>query len=212
MPEPIAAAFVDLNRDSAIEMVTRRLTDGEDPLRILADCRQGMSDVGDRFQAGDFFLAEMMLAAEIFKAAVAVMNPYLENARPVAPLGKVVLATLKGDIHDLGKNIFSTLLQARGFEVVDLGVDVDPSDVVDAVKRVKPDLVGFSALITTAFASMKAAGEMLVEAGLRDQFKLMVGGGVTTPMVKDFVGADFHTLDAMAGVTYCMKAVGRNQP
>ena len=207
MSESLAIAFVDLDRDYAIDTVKKRLETGEDPLQVLADCRQGMSYVGDRFQAEDFFLAEMMLAAEIFKAAVVIMNPYLEKARPEEPLGKVVLATLKGDIHDLGKNILATLLQAQGFEVIDIGVDVEPDVLVETVKKVKPDFVGFSALITTAFASMKQAAEMFVEAGIRDQFKLMIGGGVTTPMVKDYVGADFHTLDAMAGVSYCMAAI-----
>jgi methanogenic corrinoid protein MtbC1 len=207
MSDFLARAFVDLDRDGIIDTVKERLAGGEDPLQVLTECRQGMTYVGDRFQAGDFFLAEMMLAAEIFKAAVGIMNPYLEKARPEEPLGKIVLATLKGDIHDLGKNILCTLLQAQGFEVIDIGVDVDPDVLVDTVKKVKPDFVGFSALITTAFASMKQAAEMLVEAGLRDQLKLMVGGGVTTPMVKDFVGADFHTLDAMAGVSYCMESI-----
>lgn len=205
MSESLAIAFVDLNRDYAIDTVRRRLAAGADPLHVLADCRQGMSYVGDRFQAGDFFLAEMMLAAEIFKAAVVIMKPYLEKTRPEEPLARVVLATLKGDIHDLGKNILGTLLQAHGFEVIDIGVDVEPDVLVEKVKEAKPDFVGFSALITTAFASMKQAAEMLVEAGVRDQFKLMIGGGVTTPMVKDYVDADFHTLDAMAGVSYCME-------
>jgi methanogenic corrinoid protein MtbC1 len=114
---------------------------------------------------------------------------------------------LRGDIHDLGKNIVATLLRAQGFEVYDLGVDVDPAVVVKKVKETRPEFVGFSVLITTAFDSMKEAADMLVEAGLRRQLKLMIGGGVTTPMVRDYVGADFQTTDAMEGVAYCMKAM-----
>ena len=208
MSEGLSKALVELERDEVIKAVKGRVGKGEDPVGILEQCRQGMTIVGQRFQKGDYFLAELMLSAEIFKEAVAILEPYLAKARPSKPLGKVLLATLKGDIHDLGKNIVATLLRARGFEVYDLGVDVAPALVVERVEEIRPEFVGFSALITTAFASMKEAADMLANVGLRDQLKLMVGGGVTTPMVKDYVGADFQTTDAMEGVTYCLKLVG----
>jgi len=121
--------------------------------------------------------------------------------------GKVVLATPRGDIHDLGKNIFATLLKAHGFEVHDLGVDVPPETIVDKVKELQPDFVGFSALITTAFDSMKQAVASFEESGQRKDFKLMVGGGVTDGTVKDYIRADFQTTDAMAGIEYCINAV-----
>ena len=208
MSEGLSKALVELERDEVIKTVKSRAEKGEDPIQILEECRRGMTIVGERFQKGEYFLAELLLSAEIFKGAVAILEPYLAKARPSKPLGKVVLATLRGDIHDLGKNIVATLLRAQGFEVYDLGVDVDPAVGVKKVKETKPEFVGFSALITTAFASMKEAAEMLEEAGLRDQLKLMIGGGVTTPMVKDYVGADFQTTDAMEGVAYCMKVIG----
>jgi len=207
MSEGLSKALVELERDEVIKAVKGRVGEGEDPVGILEQCRQGMTIVGQRFQKGDYFLAELMLSAEIFKEAVAIIEPYLAEARPSKPLGKVLLATLKGDIHDLGKNILATLLRARGFEVYDLGVDVSPVLVVERVEEIRPEFVGFSALITTAFASMKEAADMLANVGLRDQLKLMVGGGVTTPMVKDYIGADFQTTDAMEGVTYCLKLV-----
>ena len=208
MSEDLSMALVELKNDKVAEAVKSRAEKGEDPVRILEECRQGMSIVGERFQKGEYFLAELLLSAEIFKGAIAILEPYLAKARPPKPLGKVVLATLRGDIHDLGKNIVATLLRAQDFEVYDLGVDVDPAVVVDKVKETRPEFVGFSALITTAFDSMKEAAEMLAEAGLRDKLKLMVGGGVTTPMVRAYVGADFQTTDAMEGVAYCMKAMG----
>jgi len=208
MSEGLSKALVELERDEVIKVVKGRVEEGEDPVGILEQCRQGMTIVGERFQKGDYFLAELMLSAEIFKEAVAILEPYLAKARPSKPLGKVLLATLKGDIHDLGKNIVATLLRARGFEVCDLGVDVAPALVVERVDEIRPDFVGFSALITTAFDSMKEAVDMLAEAGLRNQLKLMVGGGVTTPMVREYIGADFQTTDAMEGVTYCLKLVG----
>ncbi len=208
MSDELAMALVELKRDEVLETVREKAGRGDDPLRILEECRRGMTIVGDRFQAGEFYLAEMMLAAEIFKGVVEILNPHMEKLRPPKPLGKVVLATLKGDIHDLGKDIVATLLRAQGFEVHDLGVDVLPAVVVDKVKEVEPDFVGFSALITSAFASMKEASELLVESGLRERLKLMVGGGVTTPTVKEHIGADFQTLDAMEGVSYCLQEVG----
>ena len=208
MSEGLSKALVELERDEVIKALKGRVEEGEDPVGILEQCRQGMTIVGERFQKGDYFLAELMLSAEIFKEAVAILEPYLAKARPSKPLGKVLLATLKGDIHDLGKNILATLLRARGFEVYDLGVDVSPVLVVERVEEIRPEFVGFSALITTAFASMKEAADMLANVGLRDQLKLMVGGGVTTPMVREYIGADFQTTDAMEGVTYCLKLVG----
>jgi methanogenic corrinoid protein MtbC1 len=198
-------AIVNLERDEAIETVRLRAQKGEDPIQILDECRQGMTIVGEQFQKGDYYLAELMLAAEIFKGATAILEPYMAGVRSSESLGKMVLATPKGDIHDLGKNIFSILLRAHGFEVHDLGVDVDPSLIVAKATEVKPDFIGLSVLITPTFASMRQTADMLEEAGLRSQSKLMIGGGVTTPAVRDYVGADFQTLDATEGVDYCIK-------
>lgn len=204
MSEELSTALVELRRDEAVEIVRSKIDGGEDPLQILEECRRGMTIVGDRFQKGEYFLAELMLSGEIFKGSMAILEPYLAKAGPSKPLGKVLLATLRGDIHDLGKNIVAIMLKAQGFEVHDLGVDVAPGLVVEKVRETAPDFVGFSALITTSFDSMKQAAEMLHEAGLREQFKLMIGGGVTTSVVRDYVGADFQTTDATEGVAYCI--------
>ena len=208
MSEELALAIVDLDREKVLNLVESRSKKGESPLQILEECRQGMTIVGERYQKGEFFLLELMLSGEIFKGVMAILEPQLAKERPPRPLGRIVLATLKGDIHNLGKDLFGSLVKIQGFEVYDLGVDVAPALVVDKVKEVKPDFVGFSALITSTFDSMKHASEMLEKAGLRKRFKLMVGGGITTPMVKDYIGADFQTRDAMEGVAYCMKSIG----
>ncbi|MEW6444223.1 MAG: cobalamin-dependent protein [bacterium] len=205
MNEELSNAMLELKRDDVLRTVKQGLESGDDPLRILEACRRGMALVGERFQSGDYYLAEMMLAGEIFKSVVAVLDPHLSDARRARPRGKVVLATLKGDIHDLGKDLLATLLRAQGFEVLDLGVDVDPSTAVRQIKSSAPDFVGFSALLTSAFPNMKAAAELLEEEGLRSGLKLMVGGGVTTALVRDYVGADFQTTDAMQGVAYCLR-------
>ena len=208
MSEDLAMAIVELNRDEALDMVKRRCEKGENPLHLLDECRKGMVIVGERYQKGEYFLSELMMSAELFKGVVEILDPYLAKTRPPKPRGKVLVATLRGDIHYLGKDLFAALCKAQGFEVYNLGVDVAPQLVVDKVKEVKPDFVGFSALITSVFAAMKEASEMLEEAGLRKHFKLMVGGGISTPMVKEYIGADFQTTDAMEGVAYCMKSMG----
>ena len=141
MGDALAMALVELKRDEVLETVKEKAERGDDPLGLLEECRRGMTIVGDRFQSGEFYLAEMMLAAEIFKGVVSILNPHMEKVRPPKPLGKVVLATLKGDIHDLGKDIVATLLRAQGFEVHDLGVDVLPAMVLDKVKEVNPCLL-----------------------------------------------------------------------
>jgi methanogenic corrinoid protein MtbC1 len=204
----LRTALAGLQRDRTIGLIESRLAGGEDPRTILEECRQGMSLVGERFQAGEYFLAELLLSAEIFKRAVAVLEPHLRKGRSSEPAGTVVLATMKGDIHDLGKNIFATLLRAQFFEVHDLGVNVAPLPLIEKVKELRPQFVGLSALLTTTFPSMKQVAEMLRDAGLRDELKLMIGGGVTTAALKEHVGADFQTTDAIEGVAYCLRTAG----
>jgi methylmalonyl-CoA mutase cobalamin-binding domain/chain len=167
-----------------------------------------MTIVGERFAQGEYFLSELIISAELFKQAVALLDPYLPSVCAQTRTGKIVLATMRGDIHDLGKNLLVTLLRARGFEVHDLGVNVEPAKLVAAVQEIEPDIVGFSSLITASFESTKRAIEELGEMGLRGRLKVMVGGGVTTPQLGDYLGADFQTLDATAGVAYCLEVIG----
>jgi methylmalonyl-CoA mutase cobalamin-binding domain/chain len=205
MSQDLKTAIVELDRDVVPALVTQRLEAGDDPLEILGDCRAGMTLVGERFEEGEYFLAELLISAELFKEAVALLDPHLEEAGSRETAGVVVLATMRGDIHDLGKNIFATLLRAHAFEVHDLGVNVEPTHLVDEVQELKPDFVGFSSLITTAFDSTRQAIEMLEDKGLRAGVKIMLGGGVTTPGLAKHLRADFQTSDASTGVTYCLE-------
>lgn len=199
-------ALVELDKDVVISEVKRR-AEQEDPLGIMKECQEGMLEIGNRFEKGDYYLAELIISAEVFKEVAKILDPYLSQSNPGEPVGKVVLATLQADIHDMGKNILATLLKAQGFEVHDLGVDVPPEVVVTKVREIEPDLVGFSALVTSCFDPMKKAAEGLEEAGLRSKLKLMIGGGATNESTREYVGADFQTTDASAGVDYSVKAV-----
>jgi methanogenic corrinoid protein MtbC1 len=208
MARELRTALVELAREEVAERVGQGLERGEDPLEILAECREGMAIVGERFQTGDYYLSELLLSAEIFKAAVARIEPHLPTALGSQPAGSVVLATMRGDIHDLGKNILATLLRAHAFEVHDLGVNVEPAALLAKVEEVRPDFVGLSSLITTSFQSMREACQLIDEAGPRGSLELLIGGGVTTPELMEWVGADFQTLDAMSGVAYCVEKIG----
>ncbi len=211
MTQDLCSAILELERDAIPNIVSTRLEAGESPLQVLEDCRLGMKQVGERFQEGDYYLAELMIAAELFKGAVAQLEPHLTAIRSQGCTGKIVLATMRGDIHDLGKNLLVTLLGVQSFEVHDLGVNVEPKEVVEKVREVEPDFVGFSSLVTSSFESTREAIQLIEEAGLRNpKMKILVGGGVTSPEVKDYVGADFQTLDAATGVDYCL-AVAREQ-
>jgi len=207
MTADLANAIVELDRDAVGGLVREMLEAGRASTDILDECRKGMTIVGERFQEGEYFLAELIISAELFKQAVTVLEPHLPSVSEETSKGTVVLATMRGDIHDLGKNLLTTLLCAHGFEVHDLGVNVEPATFVAAVQAIEPDIVGFSSLITTSFESTKRAIEELGELGVRGNLKVMVGGGVTTPEYGDYVGADFQTLDATAGVVYCLEAV-----
>ena len=208
MADGLSMAIVELKRDEVLDAVRKRTQRGEDSVRIIEECRRGMEIVGERYTKGEFFLSELILSGEIFKKAFAILEPYLTQSGPAKPIAKVVIATMKGDIHDVGKSIVVTLLRARGFETHDLGVDLEPKRLIEKVKEIRPEFVGLSCLMTTALETMKQAAEILRAEGLRQQLKLVIGGGVTTPGVRDYLDADFQTVDAMEGVNYCLHVVG----
>jgi methylmalonyl-CoA mutase cobalamin-binding domain/chain len=205
----LTQALVALNKQEVVEEVQRRVDAGVDPLAIIDDCRQAMEAVGERYKTGEFYLSELMLTADIFSEAVAILQPRISESASQESRGVFVLATPKGDIHDLGKNIAATMLSASGFDVHDLGVDVEPQRIVEEVRRVRPRFVGFSALLTTTLPAVRSAIDMLTEEGLRDDIKILIGGGVTTAQFRDHVGADFQTLDVVDGVEYCLNNVDR---
>ncbi|MBY8985034.1 MAG: cobalamin-dependent protein [Candidatus Lokiarchaeota archaeon] len=208
MSSQLTKNLVELERDQVLSEIKERLNRGEDPMKIFEECKQGMELVGEKFKSKEYFLAELMLSGDLFREATELIEPFLGEIKTNEDVkGKVMLVTVQGDIHDLGKNILGMLLKLEGFEVIDLGVDVDPNIVVDKVKELQPDFLGFSALLTITFDPMKKIIDKLKEAGLRDKLRIMVGGGITTLLVKDYIGADFQTIDAMEGVQYCLELI-----
>ena len=165
-----------------------------------------MGVIGDKFEKGEYFLSELLLGGEIFSSIMEFTLPLLKEG-DIAKLGKIVLGTVKDDIHNIGKDIFKAFVEAAGFEVVDIGVDVPEEKFVEAVKEHKPDIVGMSCLITAGISSMKNTVEALKEAGLKD-FKIIIGGGRVDEEVKELAGADAWADDAARGVRLCKELLG----
>ena len=208
MSSSLTKNLIELERDKVLAEIKERISQGEDPMKIFNECKQGMETVGERYKNKEYFLAELMLSGDLFRESMELIEPYLGEKKTEGDIkGKIILVTMQGDIHDLGKNILATLLKLEGFKVYDLGVDVSPDIVVEKVKEIQPDFIGFSALLTVTFDPMKEVIDKLNEAGLRDKLKIMVGGGITTTLVKDYIGADFQTIDAVQGIQYCLEVI-----
>ncbi len=199
----IAQAVAQLRYNDVMNLVEQATRKEMDPLSILNDCRAGMDRVGELYSSGEYFLSELIMSANIFKKVVAILEPLLIKDQADLPLGAVVLSTPKGDIHDIGKDIVGTLFKVSGFRLIDLGVDVAPEAIVDAVADTGARVIAMSALITPTFESMKRAVELLEERDMRNGRYVIIGGGPTTATVRDYVGADAWTLDPKEGVNWC---------
>jgi methanogenic corrinoid protein MtbC1 len=202
MKADLAAALVGFKKDVVLGEIMQRLGDGEAPLDLIRELQDGMGQIGQKFETGDYFLSELLMSADLFTKAMEILEPKLQETA-MDTIGTLVIGTPKGDIHDIGKNIFCTVAKGNGFEVIDLGIDVPAQRFVDAVAEIKPQILGFSALLTPSFEPMKAVVDLLVEQDLRDRVKIIVGGGVTTETVKRYVGADAQTADVIDGIKLC---------
>lgn len=202
-------AIVEMREEEALRMVSAMLENGEDPQKVLAICQEAMGIVGSRYQAGEYFLPELMMSGEVLRKISEVIKPKLATANESGTkLGRVVIGTVRGDIHNTGKDMVTFLLNVNGFEVLDLGVDVPPRKFVEAVKDFRPQVVGLSGLLTLAYDSMKSTVDAIKEAGLRDDVKIMLGGAQITEMVRVYAGADAFGTDAIAAVTLSKKWLG----
>jgi methanogenic corrinoid protein MtbC1 len=197
----LADAIVALDKNGALDATNEALATGADPLALVDEARIGLEEVGQKFDCGDYFLMELMRAAQIFQSVADVLDPAIvERYGGVKTTGRVVMGTVAGDIHDLGKNIVKILLECRGVEVIDLGVDVPAQRFADAVREHQPDVVGMSALLTASVSEMNRNVEVLEAAGLREQAKVIVGGGIVGEIDRVNLKADYATVDANAGV------------
>lgn len=188
------------DQNATVEKVQQALDRGVDPADLLNEGMiAGMSEVGRRYETGEYFVPEMLVAARAMKAGMAVLKPYLEQAS-VEPVGKVVIGTVKGDLHDIGKNLVCMMLEGAGFEIVDLGTDVNPEDFVEATRSKKPNLVAMSALLTTTMTNMKVTIDALNESGLHEQVKVIVGGAPLTNQFAQEIGADGYAPNASRAV------------
>lgn len=201
MSQKLVQTIAELNEDQAIRLTQQLLDDGVDPTSLLDDCRQAMEIVGKNFEKGDYFLPELIMAGEILKQISELVKPRMQNAHEVKRRGKVLVGTVKGDIHDIGKDLVVFMLDANGFQVYDLGIDVPARTFVEKINEVQPEVVALSGFLTVAFDSMKRTVEAIKAAGLRDQVKIMVGGGTVDAHACAYAGADAYGTDAMVAVT-----------
>jgi len=200
MPQDLVHALADLKEDEALAITRTRLDSEEDPNAILADARQGMAIVGARFASGEYFIPDLIYSGEILKEVTEIVKPKIVKSAEINRLGKVVIGTVAGDIHDIGLNIVDFMLDTSGFEVKNLGVDVPSAKFIEALKETGAPVLGLSGFLTLAFDSMKDTVKAIEAAGLRGKVKIMIGGGQIDDQVKKYTGADAFGKDAVEAV------------
>ncbi len=208
MAEDFVNLLADLKEQEVLALTEKRIKSGEDPMKILDDSRAAMAIVGKRFADGEYFLPELVFSGELLKQISEMVKPHLKQAVETKKLGKVVIGTVAGDIHDIGLNIVEFMLDVNGFDVTNLGVDVPVEKFVETVKKTKAPIVGLSGFLTPAFDAMKETVEALDKAGLRKGIKVMIGGGQMDDEVRKYAKADAYGKDAMAAVTLAKGWIG----
>jgi 5-methyltetrahydrofolate--homocysteine methyltransferase len=199
MSQELIDAITEMREEDAVAITNQLLDSGAAPLAVLDACRQAMGIIGQRFETGESFMPELILAGEILGQISAIVKPRMQQGGEEKKLGKIVLGTVQGDIHDIAKDIVGFMLDINGFEITDLGVDVTPAQFVEAVKQNGAKIVALSGFLTLAFDPMKYTVEALKAAGLTD-VKVMIGGGQIDENIRQYTGADAYGKDAMAAV------------
>ena len=203
MTDSLEQALVEMEEAEALQRAKQLLDEGVAPLDILGSCSRAMEIVGQRFEKGAYFLPHLMMAGEMLHQISNLIKPLIQERKTADQGGKVLIGTVEGDIHDIGKNIVVFLLEANGFQVRDIGINQKPSTFVEAIKEFHPQVVGMSGLLTLAFDSMKKTVQAIEAAGLRETVRIGIGGGVVTEKNKEYGGAGAYAPDAMAGVRVC---------
>ena len=198
----------ELKEQEALNFVEKALAEGVDPMELLGDARDGMNIVGQKFATEEYFIPDLVFSGEVLKGIVKILEPHLKKDEKTERLGKVVIGTAAGDIHDIGKDLVVFMLDVNGFEVHDLGIDVPAQKFVDTIKETGSKVVGLSGFLTLAFQSMKDTVDVITEAGLRDDLKIMIGGGQIDEQVRSYTGADAYGKDAMEAVKLAKGWIG----
>jgi methanogenic corrinoid protein MtbC1 len=208
MSDGLVNLLADLKDEEVLDLVRKKLESNEDPLKILEDSRKGMEVVGERFANDEYFLPELVFSGDLLKRVTELVKPHLTVAAETKRIGKVVIGTVAGDIHDIGLNIVDFMLDVNGFEVYNLGVDVPIENFVNKVKETGSPILGLSGFLTPAFEVMKETVEAVVTAGIRDRLKIMIGGGQLDDKVREYAGADAYGKNAMEAVALAKGWVG----
>jgi len=208
MNDKLVSLMSDLMEDETIALVKDLIKQGTDPMSILDDARRAMEVVGKRFEKCEYFIPDLMMAGEILKGISDIVRPLMTGGQAAKKKGKVLIGTVAGDIHDIGKDIVTFMLDVSGYDVLDIGIDVPVATFVQKVKDFGPAVVGLSGFLTLAFDSMKKTVEALDEAGLRKNIKIMIGGGQMDDEIKKYVKADAYGKDAIAAVSLCKEWLG----
>jgi 5-methyltetrahydrofolate--homocysteine methyltransferase len=207
MLKELIEAIVEMREEDALKLANQALDAGTSPLEVLDASRQAMEIIGKRFEAGDCFIPELILAGEVLAQISDAAKPRLQQGAETHKLGKVIIGTVEGDIHDIAKDIVAFMLDVNGFEVTNLGVDVPPAKFVEAVKQTGAKVVGLSGFLTLAFDPMKDTVAALRAAGLND-VKVMIGGGQIDEQIRQYTGADAYGRDAMSAVALAKQWIG----
>jgi trimethylamine corrinoid protein len=208
MNEKLVNLMADLNEDETIALVKNLIASGEKPMSILDASKDAMALVGKRFEKGEYFIPDLMMAGEILKEIGAIVKPLMEAGGKVEKKGKVLIATVEGDIHDIGTDIVSFMLDVNGYEVLNIGIDVPADVIIKNIKEFKPQVVGLSGFLTLAFDSMKKTVEKIEAEGLRKNIKIMIGGGQIDEEIRKYTKADAYGKDAVAAVQLSRQWIG----
>jgi methanogenic corrinoid protein MtbC1 len=208
--EEMIACLVDLEELAVLDLVKKRLEVGDDPLTIIEECQNAMQQVGKRYEERKYYLSGLMMAGEIFRQIMELVQPLLVSQLCANESGRILLGTVQGDIHDIGKNIFGTMLRCHGFTVTDLGVDVPPTEFLEMAVRIKPDIIGLSGLLTISYDVMRQTVQLVRKMDEKRPVRtpIFVGGGMINANICAYVGADYWAIDAMVGVELCKELVG----
>jgi methanogenic corrinoid protein MtbC1 len=203
--QQLVEALSEMREDEALALARSMLEGGDNPVRVLELCREAMDIVGKRFEKQEYFLPELVLAGEMLETIGAIAKPMIQQSSGGAAkkLGRVLVGTVHGDLHDIGKNIVTFMLDINGYEVRDIGIDVPVTKFIDEVRDFKPQVLALSGFLTLAFDSMKETIEAIQKEGLRQGMKIMIGGGQVDEAVKNYTGADAYGSNAVAAVTLC---------